>query len=193
MNNIIKHIEEIFDGTDRTAVRNDLNFITIPRERAVSAVTWLRDHAGYRHLVLLSVVDRIERELFQLTYLLHSYETHTDIGVRVDINRRKPVMESIHHLWAGAQVYQRELKEMYGIDFPGSPRQGEPFVLEGWKGIPPMRRDFDTRKYSLETYYPREGRSTVDPSERMARERYPREERIKRAIRKLVRMNRENK
>ncbi len=189
----LKQIEEIFGGRAVTAARPDLAFVTIPEEMALSALTWLRDRAGYRHLVLVSAVDRIERERFQLTYLLHSYETRTDIGVRVEIDRSEPVMESIHHLWAGAQVYQRELKEMFGIDFPGSPRVDEPFILEGWREIPPMRRDFDTRKYSLETYFPREGRSTVDPAERMAGERYPREEKIKRAIRNLVRGNREKK
>jgi NADH-quinone oxidoreductase subunit C len=96
-------------------------------------------------------------------------------------------MQSIHHLWAQAQVYQRELREMFGIDFPGCPRVNESFILEGWREIPPMRRDFDTKEYSERTYFPREGRSTIDPSERMARDRYPREETINRAIRKLVR------
>lgn len=191
MEETIKHLEDIFSGTNTTVARDDLIFITIPRERTVSAITWLRDKAGYRHLALISAVDRIERDIFQLTYLLHSYVTHTDIGVLVEIDRNESVMESIHHLWAGARVYQRELKEMFGIDFPGSPRVDEPFILEGWNGMPPMRRDFDTMKYSLETYYPREGRSTEDPSERMAEERYPRDEKIKRAIGRLVRRNRE--
>ncbi len=193
METTLKHIETIFHGTDRAVARPDLAFVTVPKELAVPAVTWLRDHAGYRHLVLISAVDRIERGIFQLTYLLHCYGTHTDIGVRVEIDRDEPIMESIHHLWAGAQVYQRELKEMFGIDFPGSPGVDDPFILEGWREIPPMRRDFDTKKYSLETYFPREGRSTVDPSERMAGARYPREEKIKRAIKKLVRGNREKR
>ena len=186
----LRQLEKIFGGSRTTAARDDLIFVTVPKDRAVPAITWLRDRAGYRHLVLISAVDRIERDLFQLTYLLHSYESRTDIGLRVEIDRGEPVMESIHHLWEGARVYQRELKEMFGIDFPGSPRVDEPFILEGWDEIPPMRRDFDTRKYSLETYYPREGRTTEDPSERMARERYPREEGIKEAIRNLVRGNR---
>jgi len=193
MNDIAKHIENRFGGTNTKLARKDMIFVTVPKELAVPAVTWLRDHAGYRHLLLLSAVDRIERGVFQLTYLLHSYENHTDIGVRVEIDRNEPVMESIHRLWAGARVYQRELKEMFGIDFPGSPGVDEPFILEGWKEIPPMRRDFDTRKYSLETYFPREGRSTVDPSERMAEARYPHEEKIKRAIKSLVRRNREKR
>ena len=193
METTLKQIEDLFGGTDRSTARPNFAFVTVSREQAVSAVTWLRDQAGYRHLVLLSVVDRIERDIFQLTYILHSYERHADIGLRVEIDRRNPVMDSIHHLWAGAQVYQRELKEMFGIDVPGSPRVDEPFILEGWTEMPPMRRDFDTKKYSMETYFPREGRSTADPSEQMASERYPLEERIKRTIKKLVRGNRARK
>jgi NADH-quinone oxidoreductase subunit C len=72
-------------------------------------------------------------------------------------------------------TYQRELKEMFGIDFQGSPRVNEAFILEGWDNIPPMRRDFDTKKYSEETYFPREGRGTNDPSEYMKQKLYPNE------------------
>jgi NADH-quinone oxidoreductase subunit C len=183
----LKHIEEAFKGTELAFQRENLAFITVPKELAVEAVTWLRDYAGYRHLVIVSAVDWIERGVFQLTYLLHSEEMQADIGIRVEIDREEAAMHSIHHLWAQAHVYQRELKEMFGIDFPGSPRVNEPFILEGWNEIPPMRRDFDTKKYSEETYFPREGRSTVDPSERMARERYPNDEKIKGAIKRVVR------
>ena len=69
-------------------------------------------------------------------------------------------MISIHHLWEQAATYQQEIHEMFGINFPGSPGVDENFILEGWQNIPPMRRDFDTLKYSVETYFPREGRET---------------------------------
>ncbi|MBN2781385.1 MAG: NADH-quinone oxidoreductase subunit C, partial [Candidatus Marinimicrobia bacterium] len=81
----------------------------------------------------------------------------------------------IHHLWKQAATYQRELKEMFGIDFPGSPRIDEPFILEGWQDIPPYRRDFDTKKYSEETYFPRPGRTTHDPADYMKQKLYPEE------------------
>ncbi len=82
-------------------------------------------------------------------------------------------MESIHHLWAQAATYQRELKEMYGVHFPGSPRIDDEFALEGWKDIPPMRRDFDTLAYSERTFFPRPGRESHDPVEYMKQNMYP--------------------
>jgi len=82
-------------------------------------------------------------------------------------------MESAHHLWKNMQTYQRELKEMFGIDFPGCPRVDEDFILEGWDDMPPYRRDFDTKKYSTDTYFPRPGRGSNDPAEYMKKKMYP--------------------
>ncbi len=191
MEEILKRLDERFDVREKDQRRPDLLFIDVDKKTAVQVVTYLRDYEGFRHLVMISAVDFIEQNLFRLTYLLHNYQTHSDIGVRVYIDRDNPVMDSIHHLWAAAQVYQREIKEMFGIDFPGSPRVDEPMILEGWDNIPPMRRDFDTKKYAEETYFPREGRFTVDPIKYMEEKHYPLEAEVKYEIKKIVRHNRE--
>ena len=125
---------------------------------------------------MISCADWIEKGEFQLTYILNHPEKKLDVGVRTFIDREEATTESIHHLWEHAPTFQREIKEMYGIDFPGSPRVDEPFLLEGWDNIPPMRRDFDTKKYSEETYFPRPGRGTNDPAEYMKQKLYPDEQ-----------------
>jgi len=172
----------------RQVQSSDLAFVTVAPEAARHLILDLRDRFGFTHLVLLTAVDYIEEEKFLLTYLLHNYQMHQDIGVQVPIGRAsdgdRPAeadpdtaasMESIHDLWAQAGTYQRELKEMFGIDFPGSPRVDEPFILEGWDEVPPMRREFDTKQYSETTYFPRPGRSTNDPADYMRQKLYPKE------------------
>lgn len=154
---------------------DDLLFVHIKEEDARHCIMDLRDHYGFTHLAFLTAIDYIEDGKFTLTYMLHSYDAHWDIGVQVDVSRENASMESIHDLWAQAATYQRELKEMFGIDFPGSPRVDEPFILEGWKDVPPMRREFDTKEYSERTYFPRPGRSTNDPAEYMRGKLYPKE------------------
>jgi NADH-quinone oxidoreductase subunit C len=176
-----------FDAGDVRISRSDLSFLSVPRDNAVEAVMWMRDHGGFAHLVMISCVDRIEDGIFELVYLLNNPRSRIDIGICVDIERASAQMESIHHLWAGARVYQRELREMFGIDFPGSPGVDEPMILEGWDDLPPMRRDFDTVEYSERTYYPREGRSTRDPASEMEERSYPRDADLKRGIRDLAR------
>ena len=136
-------------------------------------ITSLKANHGYSVLVILSVVDRIEENKFQLTYIVNNPDEKRDLGIRVYIPRDEASMDTIHSLWEHAATFQREIKEMYGINFPGSPRVDEPFLLEGWDNIPPMRRDFDTRKYAEETYFPRPGRETNDPAEYMKQKLYP--------------------
>jgi NADH-quinone oxidoreductase subunit C len=152
--------------------RADQAFVKVDRDEAVALITHLKTLSGYTHLVFLTAVDRIEEGNFRLIYMLHSYDKRHDLGVMVDISREGSEMDSIHHLWAAAETYQRELREMYGVLFPGSPRLHEDFALEGWQELPPMRRDFDTKEYSEKTYYARPGRTTNDPREYMKKKLY---------------------
>ena len=173
MKEILEKVKRVFPLQNIKKQRENLYFVETEKIHLVSLITNLRDINGFKHLVLLTAVDRIENGVFQLTYLLNNDELKIDLGVRVFLDRENAEMESIHHLWKQAATYQRELKEMFGINFPGSPRIDKNFILEGWEEIPPYRRDFDTKKYSEETYFPRPGRSTNDPSEYMKQKLYP--------------------
>ncbi len=173
MKELVNRIKEKFSGKDEIYQRNNLVFITIEKKYAIDAVTYLKEYENYKHLVILTAVDWLEENVFQLTYLLNNPELKNDIGVRVNISRIEAVITSAHHLWAAMATYQRELYEMFGISFPGSPGMKEPLMLEGWNGPPPYRRDFDTKKYSEETFFPREGRFSNDPEAYMKGKMYP--------------------
>ena len=173
MRELYEQLKEKFPLGELTEQRPDLAFITVEQEQLRPLLLHLRDREGFTHLVLLTVVDWIEDGSFQLTYLLCDREQARDLGLRVMVPRDGTSMESIHDLWPTAATYQRELREMFGIAFPDSPGVEEDFILEGWSGIPPYRRDFDTLKYSEETFAPRPGRETRDPAEHMKQQLYP--------------------
>jgi NADH-quinone oxidoreductase subunit C len=157
--------------------RLDLAAVQIDLARLHDALAWLKDNAGYTHLSFMTAVDNIERGVFTLTYTLRNHAWNDGKGhslmIHADVDRSKPVVDSIHRLWGQAWTYQREMKEWYGIDFPGSPRVCEEFVLEGWQGPPMMRRDFDSLAYSDATYTERPGRVTHDPTTYMKEKLYP--------------------
>lgn len=172
---IIQDLEKQFEISDITQNEQRLCFITVRKEQTISLITFLKSLKGFKHLVLLTAVDYIETGKFQLTYLLNNPELKIDMGVRTLINREQAEMQSAHHLWPALATYQRELKEMFGIDFPGSPGLNEPFILEGWEGTPPYRRDFDTKAFAEGFYHQREGRATQDPAKFMKEKMYPNE------------------
>ena len=173
MQKLFDRLKTHFPLGDITEQRENLAFITVERAQLRALLLHLRDFEGYSHLVLLTAVDWLEDGALQLTYLLNNRALALDVGLRVLLPRDGTVMDSIHDIWPTAETYQRELREMFGIDFPGSPRVNDNFALEGWVETPPYRRDFDTLEYSQRNFAHREGRETNDPRAHMKKKLYP--------------------
>ncbi len=165
MEQIVKELENRFGILSHREQRADLGEVVIEEKNTVALLEWLKRHGGYIHLTHFSVVDWIEDDEFQLVYLLTDPEACHTLMVSTRIDREAAEAESIHTLWPEAVTYEQEFNEMYGITFPGSPRQGVEFMLEGWNDMPPMRRDFDTVEYCERTYVFRPGRHHVNPKE----------------------------
>ena len=189
MNELTERIQSKFNATDIKRQRDSHVFLTVARKDIEGCILYLKEFEGYGHLIFISAVDWIEQNQFELIYHLHNFADKIDVSVKTFIDRKNPSMVSINKLWAGAKVYEREIREMFGIDFPGCPRVEEPFALEGWKGIPPMRKEFDTKKYSEEIYFPRQGRYTKDNVAHMEDKLYPVEAEVKKGIASTVRKN----
>ena len=161
MQALIDRLERDFEITEVIRQKPSLTLLKVSRDRAVTLIRELREAEGFTHLNFLTAIDYIEQGVFRLTYMLHNYSTRATLGVHVDIDRESAEMDSIHDQWAQAATYQRELREMYGIRFPGSPRLDADFCLEGWDQVPPMRREFDSMKFSQERFGTRGGRASA--------------------------------
>ena len=173
MNALRAEVDHRYKIGELVEKRDDLAFLECGKVDIPDVLAYLRDHQGYVHLSFITCIDRLEEGQFELGHMLRNHEAKHDLGLKTYIDRENPVMESTHGHWAAVATYQRELREMFGIEFPGCPRVEESFALESWEGPPPMRRDFDTKKYSEETYFPRPGRETNDPADHMKKTQYP--------------------
>ncbi|MBU1078393.1 MAG: NADH-quinone oxidoreductase subunit C, partial [Spirochaetes bacterium] len=69
-------------------------------------------------------------------------KTGSMINIRVLLDNKKPKVESLVPIFAGAEWVEREMHEMLGIDFKNHPNL-VPFLLpEDWpKGKYPLRKD----------------------------------------------------
>lgn len=173
MKEILERITHQFHCLNHEYQPENLSWVQVEKEQLVPLLSYLKHTENFEHFVLLTAVDWIENNEFQLNYIVTNYDLHVDLAIRVMIPRDNPVMISAHHLWKHIATYQREIREMYGIDFPGSPRVNESFLLEGWDDMPPMRRDFDTKKYAEETFFPRPRPEGKDPKIHMKQKLYP--------------------
>lgn len=111
----------------------------------------LRGRASYVHLSAISCVDWIDEEQFELVYHLWSYETNILVSVHTRIPREPGVYLSVYDIFEPAAFFERDIHEMYGVFFEGSPDM-EKFILTEWDGPPPMRKEFDSEKFVMETF-----------------------------------------
>ncbi|OYT12650.1 MAG: NADH-quinone oxidoreductase subunit C [Bacteroidetes bacterium 4572_114] len=155
--NLIAHIKARFpDATEKEFDGNRLDF-TVDKQCVPSILTYLKDRLGYIHLSHITCVDWLEENEFELIFIVWSPVEKMKVFVRTRIDRNNPVMTNIDMIWRQANTYERELREMYGVEFIGLEAPDE-FLLEDWAGPPPMRRDFDTGVYADETFWHRPGR-----------------------------------
>jgi len=123
-----------------------------------SALTYLKS-TGWRQLSLITCVDWIEEEKFQLVYLTMNWENGIVIQVRTKIDRNNPEFRSITTIYPGAAYYERDVHEFFGVTFEGNPNSNKQLFLEIWDDMPPMRKDFDPLEYSNRKYPAREYKS----------------------------------
>ena len=130
---------------------------SLEKELIPSVLVHAKDNMGFKHLSHMTVVDWIEEEHFEMVYILWNHEKRVQLIIKTMIPRDNAVMSNIDTIWRQANTYQREMREMFGIEFPGFEGDRE-FILEDWEEMPPMRRDFDTKEYANKTYFHRKGR-----------------------------------
>ena len=154
---IAKHIKAGFkDAKKKDYDGNRIDF-TVKKETIPSVLFTLKEELGFKHLSHISCVDWLEDKKFELVFIVWSPEDKIKVFVHTYLDRDNPVMDNIDMIWRQANTYEREFKEMYGIEFTGLIAPPE-FILEDWEGPPPMRRDFDTEGYASETFFERPGR-----------------------------------
>jgi NADH-quinone oxidoreductase subunit C len=133
---------------------NQLELVVEPMQ--VPAVLATMKSIGFEHLSNITCVDWIEHGRFDVTYNLWSY-THRLHAVvkspveRAPAGREAPELPTALHVWPQAQVYEREIHEMFGVVFKGNPDLS-PLFLHNWRDVPPLRKDFDTVEYARRAY-----------------------------------------
>jgi NADH-quinone oxidoreductase subunit C len=131
--------------TDAKFDRGELT-LTIASEKIRTACHVLKD-AKYNFLSDLTAVDWLpSTPRFQLSYELLSHALKEYIRLRVMVDEADPEVESITPVWSGANFYEREVWDLFGIRFAGHPNLRRIMMPDDWKGHP-MRRDYPVEGY----------------------------------------------
>ncbi len=156
-NKLVEQIKKTFHSAEVEVKREMRVMVQLRSDLIPPFLSYAKEYLEFKHLAHISCVDWIEDNELELVFILWNYELQVQIIAKARIARENAQFVSLKKFWNQADTYEREIHEMYGVNFEGNDNLGE-FILEDWEGKPPMLRDFDTRKYSQETYYQRPGR-----------------------------------
>lgn len=145
-----KEIESKFKARVTISKEKRLRIAT-GKESLLRLLRFLKD-GRFWHLSAISCVDWIKDKEFELIYHLSSQDS-LHVMLKIRIPRDNPKITSVISIFKNAQTYEREIWEMFGINFQGNPRL-IPLLLDKWKGKPPFRKDFNSREYVKKTFEP---------------------------------------
>ncbi len=108
----------------------------------------LADLGGIDYLNYEGAADR-----YAVVYALVNTDTAERVFVKAYTNDPDPSLPSVVDLWLGADWMEREVFDLFGIDFPGHPDLRRILMPDGFDGHP-LRKDYPLRGYGERHNFP---------------------------------------
>lgn len=115
--------------------------LEIARGKIVSVCGFLKYDQKFVRLSTVTAVDRYPAEpRFEVVYHLHSVERNQRVRLKCRVAGAAPEIDSVTSVWCGANWYEKEVFDLFGIRFQGHPELRRIMLPEDWEGHP-LRRD----------------------------------------------------
>ena len=133
-----------FDAGAVTGGKFDRGELTleIAAGKIASVCGFLKYDLKFVRLSSVTAVDRYPNEpRFEVVYHLHSVERKERVRLKSRLPGIDPVIESVTGVWRGANWYEREVFDLFGIRFLNHPDLRRIMLPEGFEGHP-LRKDY---------------------------------------------------
>ena len=118
--------------------------IIAPAAKILDVARHLRDapDASFDLVSDLTATDWPPRKdgRFDVVYCLYSTRHRHRVRVKVKVGEKQP-LASVTSLWSGANWLEREVYDMFGVNFTGHPDRRRILMPEDWQGFP-QRKDY---------------------------------------------------
>ena len=124
----------------------DMPQITTAPQDIVEVCRSLKEdpRTSFSMLTCMSAVDY--KEYIQMVYLLFSLEHRQSLALKVDLPYQEPKIPSVSSVWRGADWYEREAHDLFGVHFEDHPDLSPLLLYEGFEGYP-GRKEFPLHEY----------------------------------------------
>ncbi len=156
--------EQLGDKLDESTIAFDELTLNVMGSNIVSVLRFLRDDVQTRFISFIDLcgVDYPERKnRFEVVYHLMSPSQNQRIRIRVATDADSPI-PSVVEVFPGADWFEREAYDLYGILFTGHPDLRRLLTDYGFEGHP-LRKDFPLTGFTEVRYDDEKKRVVYEP------------------------------
>jgi NADH-quinone oxidoreductase subunit B/C/D len=138
---------------------SDMQTFQVTQERLKDVLRFLKTESAprFRRLEDLTAIDESARRKnrsypdYSLVYSLLSFEPARRLRLKVPLFGEHPKTESITDIWPSANWYEREVFDLFGVDFEGHNNLCRILMPHDWEGHP-LRKSFSGRATELDPF-----------------------------------------
>jgi NADH-quinone oxidoreductase subunit C len=135
----VSPLQSAFPNAPVSVTADGISTVVVPLAELLETLARVTGELGYSRFVDLTVVDRLTRQdRFELVYLWYSLGAKAWARVKALTDGQAP---SITQTVPGANWYEREAFDLFGIQFQGHPNLKRIMLPDEWQGHPLRRTE----------------------------------------------------
>ena len=138
---IVQALQENFSSSIEE-FRDEVH-VFVKAEQIVDALTLLRDKYEFELLSAMTAVDYHPQvsPRYHVVYQLSSLAKNVTVQIRVPVNGDQPKVPTATRVYEVANWREREIADMFGVEFEGHPDPRRILMPTDWEGHP-LRKDY---------------------------------------------------
>ncbi len=129
------------DGIEQVVILGGQKLAVAGLGVAADIVAFLKDEQGFDYLVDVTAVHWPERERqFEIVWILYSFAANERVRLKATVAEGEQV-PSVAALYSTANWLEREVYDMFGLEFAGHPDLRRILMPDEWDGFP-LRKEY---------------------------------------------------
>jgi NADH-quinone oxidoreductase subunit C len=144
---ILRRLKNRFpQAVQETLVSLGMDVAIINKEALFEVMEFLKAKPqDYAMLLDLTCVDYLgEEPRFEMVYHLFSLSSNRRLRIKARLREKDLKIASLTPLWKNANWLEREVYDLFGVEFIGHPDLRRIFMYDGFEGYP-LRKDYPLR------------------------------------------------
>jgi len=118
-------------------------FVVVKSEKIVDVCRFLKTTPGldFDYCQDITAIDWPARKVIEVVYHVYSLEHRHGLVVKVETDRDKPTLATVEGVWKAATWLEREIYDLFGVNFEGHSDLRRILMPDDWVGHP-LRKDY---------------------------------------------------